>query len=228
MTTTDVTAEGVAACEAGDRYYLVRRRLKTARLQRLFAVACCRRPCVWDRLDDPRSVAAIEIAERYADRRASRRELSAARDAVWDVWQMKPTYATYAATYAATDAATYAAYAAYAAAAAHVAAHVAAYVAAHANANADARREEWKAQGRLLADMVVPADVVFEPSWRTEAVVGLATGIYEDRAWDRMPMLADALEDAGCYAAGVLDHCRDDGPHARGCWVVDSILAKRK
>ncbi|MBN9518873.1 hypothetical protein J0H58_10200 [bacterium] len=62
--------------------------------------------------------------------------------------------------------------------------------------------------------------------WRTEAVVALARGIYEGRAWGRMPVLADALEDAGCGSADVLEHCRGAGPHHRGCWVVDLVLGK--
>ncbi len=68
--------------------------------------------------------------------------------------------------------------------------------------------------------------VVLDPSWRTETVVALANGIYADRAFDRMPILADALEEAGCDQADILAHCRGDGPHVRGCWVVDSLLGK--
>ena len=68
--------------------------------------------------------------------------------------------------------------------------------------------------------------VAVEPGWRTSAVVGLATTIYADRAWDRLPVLADALEDAGCTNAEVIGHCRGPGPHARGCWVVDLVLGK--
>jgi hypothetical protein len=65
-----------------------------------------------------------------------------------------------------------------------------------------------------------------EPSWRTSTVVALAEGIYTDRAFDRLPILADALQDAGCDNADVLDHCRGSGPHVRGCWVVDLVLGK--
>jgi hypothetical protein len=63
-----------------------------------------------------------------------------------------------------------------------------------------------------------------EPGWLTSTVVELARGIYADRAFDRLPILADALQDAGCENADVLDHCRGPGPHARGCWVVDLVL----
>jgi len=69
--------------------------------------------------------------------------------------------------------------------------------------------------------------VVFPPSWRSETAVLLARGIYNDRAFDRLPILADALEEAGCDHADVLTHCREpNGVHARGCWVVDGVLGK--
>jgi hypothetical protein len=69
--------------------------------------------------------------------------------------------------------------------------------------------------------------VACDPRWRSETVVALATGIYAERAFDRMPILADALEEAGCDSADMLSHCRGDGPHCRGCWVVDGVLGKR-
>ena len=68
--------------------------------------------------------------------------------------------------------------------------------------------------------------VAFDPLWRTETAVALAAGIYADRAFDRLPILADALEEAGCDHADVLTHCRGPRPHARGCWVVDAVLGK--
>ncbi len=63
-----------------------------------------------------------------------------------------------------------------------------------------------------------------EPRWLTETVVALAAGIEADRAFDRMPILADALEDAGCDDRPMLDHLRGPGPHAVGCWVLDLLL----
>jgi hypothetical protein len=68
--------------------------------------------------------------------------------------------------------------------------------------------------------------VAFDPSWRAEAVFGLARGMYESRDFTPMPVLADALEDAGCADADILAHCRGPGPHVRGCWVVDLVLGK--
>jgi hypothetical protein len=63
-------------------------------------------------------------------------------------------------------------------------------------------------------------------SWNDGTVVKLGQAIYADRAFDRLPILADALEDAGCDNADILVHCRGPGPHVRGCWVVDLILGK--
>lgn len=68
------------------------------------------------------------------------------------------------------------------------------------------------------------APVTFLPEWRTEAVVALARGIYEDRVFEILPVLADALEDAGCADPDVLGHCRGPNAHVRGCWVVDAVL----
>jgi hypothetical protein len=68
--------------------------------------------------------------------------------------------------------------------------------------------------------------VAFAPSWRSDTAVSLATGIYADRAFDRLPILADALEEAGCDHPDILTHCRGPGPHVRGCWVVDLVLDK--
>lgn len=63
-----------------------------------------------------------------------------------------------------------------------------------------------------------------DPTWLTSTVVALARGIYADRAFDRLPILADALQDAGCEDVILLNHCRSADPHAYGCWVVNLIL----
>jgi hypothetical protein len=70
-------------------------------------------------------------------------------------------------------------------------------------------------------------EVVCEPSWLTSDVLLLAKGIYDEKAFDRMPILADALQDAGCANDDVLSHCRDTSlMHVRGCWVLDLVLGK--
>ena len=68
--------------------------------------------------------------------------------------------------------------------------------------------------------------VTADPRWLTSTVVALARTIYHEWAFDRLPILADALEEAGCDDADVLTHLRGDGPHARGCWAVDLVLGK--
>jgi hypothetical protein len=68
--------------------------------------------------------------------------------------------------------------------------------------------------------------VTLDPAWRTPAVVQLARSLYEERRFEDMPVLADALEEAGCQDATVLEHCRGPGPHVRGCWVLDLLLGK--
>ena len=66
--------------------------------------------------------------------------------------------------------------------------------------------------------------VAFSPSWRTDTAVSLARGMYESRDFGAMPILADALQDAGCDNDDILNHCRTPGEHVRGCWVVDLVL----
>jgi hypothetical protein len=68
--------------------------------------------------------------------------------------------------------------------------------------------------------------VSLDPAWLTTTVKQLAAAIYEERAFDRMPILGDALEEAGCSNVDILNHCRQPGEHVRGCWVVDLNLAK--
>ena len=69
--------------------------------------------------------------------------------------------------------------------------------------------------------------VVFSPAWRTDTAVSLARGMYESRDFGAMPILADALQDAGCDNDDILNHCRDPKQvHVCGCWVVDLVLGK--
>jgi hypothetical protein len=61
----------------------------------------------------------------------------------------------------------------------------------------------------------------------TLTVKQLAESIYQERAFDRLPILADALEEVGCTDAAILEHCRGPGPHVRGCWVVDLLTGRQ-
>lgn len=67
----------------------------------------------------------------------------------------------------------------------------------------------------------------FPPKWRTDTAIALARQMYDARDFSAMPILADALQDAGCDNADILAHCRDAAQvHVRGCWVVDLVLGK--
>jgi hypothetical protein len=68
--------------------------------------------------------------------------------------------------------------------------------------------------------------VTVAPAWRADRVLALARQMYESRDFSAMPILADALQDAGCDSADILDHCRGPGEHVRGCWVVDLVLGR--
>jgi hypothetical protein len=90
--------------------------------------------------------------------------------------------------------------------------------------------EQARAHADLLRDVFNPFQTgVIDTSWlawNDGTVVKLAHTIYADRAFDGMPILADALEDAGCQDAEILGHCRQQGVHARGCWVIDALTGR--
>jgi hypothetical protein len=79
---------------------------------------------------------------------------------------------------------------------------------------------------RCIFGPLLHRPVSADPSWLTSTAVALAQTIYTDRAFDRLPILVDTLEEAGCDDADILTHCREPGPHVRGCWVVDLVLGK--
>jgi hypothetical protein len=102
-------------------------------------------------------------------------------------------------------------------------------------AEADARTaavvQEWRAQYRLWCDVfdAPRSPLKIDPAWRVwkdGTLRRLARSIYERRDFDHLPVLADALEDAGCTDTAMLLHCRGGGEHVRGCWAVDRILGK--
>ena len=98
--------------------------------------------------------------------------------------------------------------------------------AANATPDPDA---EYAVQATLLRDVFGnpfrPA--TFDPARRTSTAVALAAQMYESRDFGAMPILADALQDAGCTSDDILSHCRDPhATHVRGCWVVELVLGK--
>jgi hypothetical protein len=64
------------------------------------------------------------------------------------------------------------------------------------------------------------------PNWRTQNVTGIARRIYDEYDYSALPILADAIEEAGCDNTYLLEHCRSNAMHVRGCWVVDRVLGK--
>jgi hypothetical protein len=94
-----------------------------------------------------------------------------------------------------------------------------------------ARSEEQHRQSNMFRDIFGNPfrPVVLDPAWLAwngGTVRKMAQAIYDDRAFDRLPILADALEEAGCANRDILDHCRSGGDHVRGCWVIDLLLGK--
>jgi len=215
---------------------------------RLFAVACCRR--IWHLLSDERSRRAVEVAEDFADGLARDEELQTAFTSAGDV-PCDPTPALTTPLSEHTDSArmvfagfcasSTASYAARNTAARHIlpynllrrAAEAMAYGAFDVSDPAFTASDLAEDVERIGQAAVVREifgnpfrPVTLDPIWLTSIVQNLAAIIYDERAFDRLPILADALEDCGCTNADILNHCRQPGEHVRGCWVIDLLLAK--
>jgi hypothetical protein len=174
----------------------------SARKLRLFAVACSRR--VWDRIE-PLGQAAVEVAEAFADGEADADALRAARLACKSAGASASWYA--------------------AASSPAVAARNAA-LSAQAAGDPEAERA---AQAALLRDILGNAfkTPALEPFAVPRAAVALASEIYEERSFERAPLLAGALQAAGGPCAAILEHLGGPGPHVRGCWAIDLLLGKQ-
>ena len=98
----------------------------------------------------------------------------------------------------------------------------------HQMAGRPAAKRERRLQSGLVRDIFGNPfrPVSAAAHWLTTPVVTLAASMYEARDFTPMPILADALEEAGCDNADILTHCRTPGQHVRGCWVGDLILGK--
>jgi hypothetical protein len=198
---------------------------------RLFAVACCRR--LWPLLTDQRSRLAVDMAECLADGLATEPERAAseaaadeatrdailarqANDSLPEMFLLAAKAARYSVLQDVGTEAAGATVAAYRLISRNPASGLSNRPAANATCSASLR-DIFGAPFRpvpLLSD------------WLTSTVVALARGIYDERAFDRLPILADALQDTGCDNKDILSHCRGPGPHVRGCWVVDAVLNK--
>jgi hypothetical protein len=200
------------------------------RQRRLFACACVR--LCWDHLTNPACRRAVEVAEAFCDGGTRKAELRAAHRVTWKAltelqaaWHPDPpTLALAAATYACIPQLHWGAGQPFngvvecltSAATTDMAERPAAMKRAH------------QAVRTLMHDVFGNPfrPVAFDPRWRTADTVGLARAIYEDRAFVRMPLLRDALMDAGCADEQVLNHTRKR-THVRGCWLLDRILDKK-
>jgi hypothetical protein len=78
--------------------------------------------------------------------------------------------------------------------------------------------------GQLIREILGNPSVTVDPRWLTASVIDLARTIHDDHAFERLPILADALMDAGCDSEELIDHCRSQDPHLRGCWAVDLLF----
>jgi hypothetical protein len=199
-------------------------RYASQRKRRLYQCACCR--LVWGELKDDRSRAAVVAAELYADGRITRMQLAAAEQQAWHVWndsiggtlgngtwnQRSFPYAAAAYNVASEEMSDWGAV--------PIARSPSEIVYDLAPDQATLAADQRARMRDLLGEPSTLAD----PSWLTSTVVALARQMYEAREFSAMPILADALQDAGCDHADILDHCRSPQAHVRGCWVVDLLL----
>jgi hypothetical protein len=197
---------------------------------RLFNCACCRR--IWHLLTDERSRKAVEIAERYADGLASDDEADNAMreaDQAWrDFERDNPDRHEYAdrAANCGRWAAYYTDFPEWGSREARLAVvwEKVQQGIDHRVANADEQAQQCVVLRDIFGNPF--RRVAVDPSWLTPSVVGMVRTVYDDRAFDRMPQLADALERAGCTNADLLSHCRQLGEHVRGCWLIDLLNKK--
>ncbi|HEX5270049.1 MAG TPA: hypothetical protein VFW33_06170 [Gemmataceae bacterium] len=199
---------------------------------RLFACGCC--AMFWKHLHSPRLRKAVEVAERFAEGLATKDELeAAAADAHEFIGCEEPYGQEQTAVWMAQSTTMAQPFAA--------AFNITARPVPAPGWGSDVRdrdaviRDDQKCEAmtrELLRDIFGNP---FRPStplprailaWNGGTVRRLAETIYEERAFDRLPILADALLDAGCDNEELIAHCRSAGPHVRGCWAVDLILGK--
>jgi hypothetical protein len=202
-----------------------RNRTKSGRRKfRLFAVGCCR--LIWDHLPDAQLREAVEIAERFADGQAKKQQLTAARHAaaerktVGSYERHVPGGQARAAVSMASDTTKEQSF--------HAAFDMALYPEPFAGYPVAGAGGHAGLCDLLRCVFGNPFKTVrLDQRWRTANVLDLARTIYQECAFDRLPILADALMDSGCSSEPILAHCRASEAHVRGCWVVDLILEMR-
>jgi hypothetical protein len=208
------------------------RRKAGRRKFRLFACACLRD--IWPLLHETGSRQAVEVAERYCDGLADDHELEVGAETA----RRALGNASGSVYWQAAEAANHVCRTRFDSGE-HPSVVHAAVSAAHAYANdrteSNKRLKHAKELAAKLAEQATWVrdifgnpfrPVKFHKKWRTDTAASLARQMYESREFSAMPILADALQDAGCDNEEVLSHCRGAGPHVRGCWVVDLVLGK--
>jgi len=200
------------------------------RKMRLFACACCRR--IWHLLKEEKLRQRVEIAERAAEGLVSPEELARVRGKSRIILLPHRTAARETGDADALVAASQAAYYTMVAVGKEALKRRGrkATVKKRRALVDTARAAEQDAQAALLRDIVgnpfCAAGLAGLAALEDRTARELARTIYDERAFDRLPILADALEDVGCDHADILDHCRQPGEHVRGCWVIDLLLGK--
>jgi hypothetical protein len=205
----------------------------------LFACACGRR--VWHLLTDHRSRHAVEVVETYLHSRIPPREV---KEALMEAEAACEQFVGADDLDPSLVAATVAQDIAWAAVQGDVQADFIAGLAdatakalatAATDANPDATQQMWEtarsqeagAQAAVLRDVLGPAPfrlAAIHLAWLTPQVRSLAQALQDTGDFHDLPRLAEALAEAGCQQAGLLGHCRQPGPHVRGCWVLDLIV----
>jgi hypothetical protein len=219
----------------------------STRKARLFSVACCRR--VWHLLDSAADRQAVEVAEEVAEKKRRLNDLRISHEAA-SVTDLGPDSSLLAPglgwSYASGPESDFC-YGLWISPEKRRVCRVARWACTptpwgspESTAN-DARvllsfriglnaaKMEEQAQCRMLRDIVGQVGAAGPGIWPSgvgSRVRSVAEAIYEQRAFDGMPILADALEDAGCSDEALLSHLRGSGPHVRGCWALDLVLGK--
>jgi hypothetical protein len=207
---------------------------------RLYGCAACR--LVWPLLTEEASRKGVEVSERFADGLAKRSELGRARETAAAValalkparegkllvatGKHPPSLAAEMATWASAESIQDVVEMLSTAAAGLV---LALKTRAVDEKEIATLREALRRLDRLFRDIFgnpfhpMPSIAPGVRTWNDGAVVKMAKVIYDERAFDRLPILADALEDAGCDDTDILGHCRSAELHVRGCWLVDLL-----
>ena len=210
----------------------LREKAGLGRKRRLLAVACCRHVMRWM---PEECLPVVELAEQLAeglvDEDARWAAFTAAGEANDEQADLRSSWASYCAYRAVERPSDYEQPKSWNEDAAAWVAQTAAHPASWINREWDL--EKVAMERRQIAEWIRDIfgnpfrPAVIQESWLIPEVVDQANSIYENRTFDLLPQLADALEKAGCRDASILNHCRQNGTHVRGCWVVDLVLGKQ-